>query len=69
MKKSFTRFGKRTWIIVGGIVVILTILFFAFRGNGNNSASAFQTEKVERGTLTVTVGATGTVHAQRKRGA
>jgi HlyD family secretion protein len=65
MKKFFARFRRRTWIIIGVVAAVLVTLLLVFRGGGNDPASAFQTEKVARGTLTATIGATGSVRAQR----
>jgi HlyD family secretion protein len=50
------------------LLVIVAAGFVAFRVNQNNSAntaSQFQTAVVERGNLTATIGATGTVRAQQ----
>src|SRR3990172_4917105 len=64
MKLLFAKLSKRTWIIIGAGAAVLVILFLVFGRGGNNAATAFQTEKVGRGTLTATVGATGTVRAR-----
>jgi HlyD family secretion protein len=50
------------------LLVIVAAGFVAFRVNQNNSAntaSQFQTAVIERGNLTATIGATGTVRAQQ----
>jgi HlyD family secretion protein len=50
------------------LLVIVVAGFVAFRVNQNNSAntaSQFQTAVIERGNLTATIGATGTVRAQQ----
>jgi HlyD family secretion protein len=65
MKKFFSKFSRRTWIIAGVIVlVLLVVVFLLARGEGKQ-ASAFQTEPVERGSLQATVGATGSVRAKQ----
>ncbi len=51
-------------LIPVGILVVLAVLFFAFRGKGNTQTQ-YQTVNVERGQLVATVGATGTVHARQ----
>jgi HlyD family secretion protein len=50
------------------LLVTAVIAFAAFRINQNNNAEAasqFQTAKIERGSLTATIGATGTVRAKQ----
>jgi HlyD family secretion protein len=65
MKQFFSKFSRRTWIIVGVIAVILLVAIFFFTRNGNKQASTFQTSPAERGSLTATVGATGSVRARQ----
>jgi HlyD family secretion protein len=65
MKQFFSKFSRRTWIIVGVIAVILLVAIFFFTRNGNKQASIFQTSPVERGSLIATVGATGSVRARQ----
>ena len=58
---------KKSWIIIGAIAIV-AIIAGAFWLNASNQASAagqFQTVKAERGTLTATIGATGTVRAHQ----
>ena len=58
---------KSTWIILI-IVVVAVAGFFGFRqiqSTQNAATSAYQTEKVTRGSLTALVGATGTVRANQ----
>lgn len=65
MKKFFSKFSRRTWIIAGVIAaVVLAVVFFVTRNSGEQ-ASAFQTAPVERGSLEATVGATGSVRAKQ----
>lgn len=55
---------KRKKIVIPvAVVLVLVVLFLVFRPGGGEQASAFQTATIERGNLTATVGATGTVHA------
>ncbi|MBU2609358.1 MAG: efflux RND transporter periplasmic adaptor subunit [Chloroflexi bacterium] len=59
---------KKLWIIFGAVVIVAGIAG-AYWLNTQNQASAaagqFQTVKAERGTLTATIGATGTVRAHQ----
>jgi HlyD family secretion protein len=65
MKKFFSKFSRRTWIIAGVIVVVLLVVVFLLTRNGSEQASAFQTTAAERGSLQATVGATGSVRARQ----
>ncbi len=58
---EFLKRNRKISIPVG--VVLLIILFFVVRGNGAKSQTTYQTDKVARGDLTATVGATGSVRA------
>lgn len=64
MKAFFAKMSRRSKIILGVAAVIVLILIFVIgnrdKGNAN---SQFQTVKAERGQLTATIGATGTVRA------
>jgi HlyD family secretion protein len=64
MKQFFTRFSRRTWIIIGVVMVVLLIVAVATSG-GDETATPYQTVQVERGDLVATVGATGTVRARQ----
>jgi HlyD family secretion protein len=64
MKKFFARFSRRTWIIIAVVGVVLLIVIAGSLG-GEDPAAQFQTEKVKRGDLVATVGATGTVRARQ----
>jgi len=65
MKAGLSRIGRGRWIIIGLALAALAVAaFFIVRGRAN-AANPFQTEKAERGTLTATVGATGTVRARQ----
>lgn len=63
MKQFFSKISRRTWIIIG-LVVLAVIAFFIFRPKGEQ-VSAFQTVAAERGNLVATVGATGSVRARQ----
>ncbi len=64
MKAFFGRMSGRTRIILGAAaVVIVVVALLATRRGGGNTSSQFQTAPVQRGELTATVGATGTVRA------
>lgn len=65
MKERLGKIGRRTWIILA-VLVGAAILAYLFFGRARaNTTTAFQTSKIERGTLTATVGATGTVRARQ----
>ena len=64
MKQFFTKFSRRTWIIIGVIVVVAMAAVFIFSTRGE-PVSVFQTTKAERGDLVATVGATGSVRARQ----
>src|SRR5688572_32031687 len=64
MRQFFRKY--RTLLLILLIVVIVASAFVYVRGsNANNAASQFQTERLTRGTLTATIGATGTVRAMQ----
>ncbi len=58
---------KKTWIIIGAVVIIALIAGAFWLNTRNQVAAAgqFQTVKAERGSLTATIGATGTVRAHQ----
>jgi len=61
---AFVRKNRKIFI-GAGIVVVLLIVFLVSRAGGGSTEGLFQTEAVERGNLTATVGATGSVRANR----
>ena len=63
MKKFFSRFSRRTWIIAGVVAVVLLIIIIA--NSGGEEVVQFQTVPVERGNLVASVGATGSVRARQ----
>jgi len=65
MKAWFSKISRRTWIIIGVVAVVLIGAYLIFGRGSSNAATAYQTEKAARGTLTATVGATGTVAARQ----
>jgi HlyD family secretion protein len=65
MKKFFSKFSRKTWIITGIVLIILLVVVFLFTRNGSQQASAFQSEAAERGSIQATVGATGSVRAKQ----
>ncbi len=57
-----TRHGrKRKWLFVGGAAVILALAAFSWLKKDNEGAVQYRTEPAQRGDLTVTVTATGTL--------
>ena len=68
MKKVFQKMNKKRWTVFGIVVVVLVIVVVILGLRAKNQAGAagqFETVKVERGGLTATVGATGTVRANQ----
>ncbi len=65
MKAWFSKISRRTWIILGVVAVVLIGAYLIFGRGNKNAATTYQTEKAARGTLTATVGATGTVAARQ----
>ena len=59
-------FKKRKKIIIPVVVILgIVALFLIFRPRGGEQAGQFQFATIERGNLTATVGATGTVRARQ----
>lgn len=57
---------KKTLIVIVVVIIIAAGAFFVIQNNTKNAAdSVFQTEKVKQGSLTATVGATGTVRSNQ----
>jgi HlyD family secretion protein len=63
MRQFFRKY--RNLLIILLIVVVAASAFIFVRGSNEDPASQFQTSPVERGTLTATIGATGTVRAKQ----
>jgi len=59
-------FKKRKKIIIPvAVILVIVVLFLVFRPGGGEQEGQFQTAMIERGNLTATVGATGTVRARQ----
>jgi HlyD family secretion protein len=65
MKERLGNIIRKPWIIIGAIVVVLVALYLVYGRGGNTTTAQYQTEKLKTGTLTATVGATGTVRARQ----
>src|SRR5215213_4742103 len=63
MRQFFRKY--RTILIILLVVIIAASAFIFVRRSNAATASQFQTAPVERGTLTATIGATGTVRAKQ----
>ena len=65
MNNQSSKKSNRIIWIVAGLILALLAAFFVYRGQSNtaNSSTTYQTTSANRGTLTASVGATGTVHA------
>jgi HlyD family secretion protein len=63
MRQFFRKY--RTLLIILLIVVVAASAFVVVRGSNANAPSQFQTTAAERGELTATIGATGTVRAKQ----
>ena len=63
MRQFFSRFSRRTWIIIGVVAVILLFVGISFARP--NKEVTFQTLLAERGDLAAYVGATGSVRAKQ----
>ncbi|MGZ9164934.1 MAG: hypothetical protein ACXW4U_07145, partial [Anaerolineales bacterium] len=59
-------FRKNRRILIALLIVLIGVSAFIFvRRTNADTATQFQTAKVERGNLTATIGATGTVRAKQ----
>jgi HlyD family secretion protein len=66
MKSFFAKISKRGWILTGAAIVAVVIVAFVLSARGRaRSTGNFQTSPLQRGQLTATVGATGTVRASQ----
>jgi len=63
MRQFFSRFSRRTWIIIGVVAAIFLVIGFSL--SRPREVTAFQTVPVERGDLAAYVGATGSVRARQ----
>lgn len=59
-------FMKRRWLIVILLIAVVgAVAYFTLGNGGADQAAQFQTAVIERGQLTATIGATGTVRAKQ----
>jgi HlyD family secretion protein len=66
MKDFFAKMSRRTKLILGAAAALVVIVVFALNAGGPGGADPqYQTEKISRGTLRATVGATGVVRARQ----
>ena len=68
MKNFFSKMSKRTktWLIIAAVIVVaVLILVVLSTRNRATAASAYQTVTIERGNLTATIGATGSVRSNQ----
>jgi len=65
MRKRISELPRAARLAGGGAVIVLVVLAGLFAVRSRGATSTFQTEVVQRGDLTATVGATGTVLARR----
>lgn len=65
MRQFFSKFSRRTWIIIGVVTAVIVVAaILAFSGGGEEPA-LYQTLPVEQGDLAASVGATGSVRANK----
>jgi len=63
MRQFFSRFSRRTWIIIGVVAFVVLVAIIAMPRS--EEAPIFQTVAAERGNLSASVGATGSVRARQ----
>jgi HlyD family secretion protein len=65
--KGSKKSRARTWIIIAIVVVAIVVVGFLVikKRNSNSTATQYQTIQAEKGTLTATIGATGTVRSNQ----
>ena len=63
MRQFFSRISRRTWIVIG--VVALVLLVVGVSMSRQPEQAVFETIPLERGNLAASVGATGSVRANR----
>ena len=58
---------KKTWIIIGAVLVVVlgAFLYFQWQAKQALANTQYETEAVSKGTLTAVVGATGSVRANQ----
>ena len=62
--REFFRKNRRVLVVLL-IVAVIASAFIYMRGTRVNTTSQYQTATIERGNLTATIGATGTVRARQ----
>src|SRR5664280_1484603 len=67
MKKQSTGHKARTWIIAAIVIVVVAVVgvLVINKRNSGTATTQYQTVKAEKGTLTATIGATGTVRSNQ----
>lgn len=63
MRQFFSKFSRRTWIVIGVVAFVLLIVGLSM--SRQPEAAVFETVAIERGDLAASVGATGSVRANR----
>jgi HlyD family secretion protein len=63
MSQFFKKY--RIVLVILFIVIIVASIFVVRRNNSSNAVTQYQTAKIERGNVTATIGATGTVRAKQ----
>ena len=63
MKHFFAKFSRRTWIVIGVIVVVLLVVIFS--STRGEPVTVYQTTAAARGNLVASIGATGSVRARQ----
>ncbi|MCK6585874.1 MAG: biotin/lipoyl-binding protein, partial [Anaerolineales bacterium] len=63
MRNFLTKISRRTWIIVGVVVLVLAVIGVSM--SRQPEQAVFETLPLERGDLAASVGATGSVRANR----
>ena len=61
---SLKKIDRKVWITLGVILIVLVVFLVLSSQSKAAGSTTYQTEPVKRGTLTASVGATGTVHAR-----
>ena len=55
------RSKKRQWFLLGGVLIVLAVVAFMWISHDDGNTVQYKTEQAQRGNLTVTVTATGTL--------
>jgi HlyD family secretion protein len=67
MKKQSAWLKARTWVTLAIVVVVIAVIgvFVINKRNSSSTVTQYQTVKAEKGTLTASIGATGTVRSNQ----